>query len=255
MYVPTQTSDKYYSIKYSNLYIIFTNTANLDHDQISWIKSELAFAQRFPWIVVVGLLALSKVESDVNFIDLLLNHHVAMYLSYGEYYESTVIEYSLAGHNHKHFQDFHELVLIEQGPSWLGDEDKPQSNSYINKTRSYYHTKISLNTTLSWINETILSTSSDTYATRQPGYGIMNPKYNNLIWQEYSSNSHRVINQYSQTRLDFISRKEEEIKNVEIIFILTFLIFTAAFLQVFIQKKLEKKRLSSFQALENVVIE
>jgi hypothetical protein len=86
--------------------------------------------------------------------------------------------------------------------------------------------------------------------TKMPGYGILNPKYSSFVWQEYSSASHRMIHQISQYRIDMTPRKDEEVKKFKIVFALTFIIVLIAFGQNYVQKELEKKRISEFRPLE-----
>ena len=224
MNIPSEPNDSYYSIKYSHTYVIFLNTGFLDQKQIKWLKNELSLAQQYYWIIVVGLASLDHINYHANFTEIFMEHHTDMYIYYGENYCSYSIKYPLTGHAHTHFQDSSNLLLIQQGPS---STDKSYS----------------------------LSSNSSIFTTKQAGYGILNPKYSTLIWQEFSSDNHRVINEIIQNRIDLNPREDEEVKNFKIIFVLTFLIFLSAFVQVCIQKELEKRRLKSTRPSENGIIE
>ena len=200
------------------------NTSRLDDLQINWLIEELILAQKYYWIIVVGFASLTQLNLHGNFTQMFMDYHTNMYVHYGDFYVSSAISYPLDDHSHNHFKDTSQLVIIQQGPSWIENNELTASNNSI-------------------------------YATTQPGYGIITSKYSTLLWQEFNSKTHHLINQVTQYRIDLSPRKEDEIKNFKVIFVLTFLIFLSAFLQVFVQKELEKRRLSTHKPLESGIID
>ena len=224
MYIPSEPEEAYFSITYSNTYIIIINTSVLNDRQIKWLKNELSIGQKYSWIIVIGQASLNHLNIHSNFTEIFMDYHTNMYIYYGEFYGCSSIKYPLTEHSHIHFQDDTELLVVQQGPSWTDF-----SNG--------------------------LFLNNNTYATKQDGFGILNLKYSTLQWQEFSSQSHLMINQAIQYRIDLAPRKPDEVKSFKIIFVITFLIFFAAFVQVFVQKELEKRRLNSHKPLESGIID
>lgn len=223
MYVPSEVSDTYYSVQYYNTYLIFMNTLNLNEKQTKWLKSELKAAQRYYWVIVAGYDSLGFINTHTNFTDIFMTNHANVYLHYGEFYGTYSMSYSLADHSHIHFQETSELLIIQQGPTWLDKGKGLEKNNSI-------------------------------YATKQPGYGILNPKYSSCVWQQFSSDNHRMIHQIRQYRIDLDPRKDEEVRKFKIVFAITFVIFLAAFGQHYLQIELEKRRISNFRPLERGII-
>lgn len=223
MFVPDDNED-YYSVKYSNTYVVFINTSRLNQLQIKWLKLELALAQKYYWIIVVGQASLERINLQANFTQLFMDHHTDIYMYYGDFYGSSSLKYPLTEHMHNHFQDTSELLLIQQGPSRVDKKVNLHANNSI-------------------------------YATSKPGYGIITPKYSTLLWQEFNSETHHLINEVVQHRIDLDPRKEDEVRNFKIIFVVTFLLFLAAFVQTFVSKELEKRKLTQHKPLESGVIE
>lgn len=217
MYVPYQVEDSYYSVQYYNTYLIFMNTFVINDKQIKWLKDELKAAQKYYWIIVTGFDSLASINIHGNFTEIFMDYHTNFYIHYGDFYGTYSIKYPLDDHSHLHFQETSELVVVQQGPSWI---DKN------------------------------LEKNSSSFATKLPGYSILNPKYSSCVWQMFGSSSHRLLHQINSYRIDIEPRKDEEVKKFKVVFAVTFIIILLAFAQNFIQKELEKRRIDQFRPLE-----
>lgn len=223
MYVPSDVSDSYYSVQYYNTYLIFINTLNFNEKQIKWLKSELKASQEYFWVIVAGYDSLAQINTHNNFTEIFKEFHVNIYLHYGEFYGTYSISYSLSEDPHVHFQEMTELIVIQQGPSWTEKEKGLEKNNSI-------------------------------FASKQPGYGILNPKYSSCLWQQFSSDNHRMIHQIRQYRIDLDPRKDEELRKFKIVFAITFIIFLSAFGIHYLQIELEKRKSNNFRPLDSGVI-
>ncbi|CAG9334510.1 unnamed protein product [Blepharisma stoltei] len=223
MLMPKSIKESYYSIQYSHVYLIILNTYAITPDQFSWLKRELNSAQSYAWTIIFGEHPLSEINtSKTNFTELFLDAKVNLYVASGEFYERSNILYRVSDHQIDYTA---ELLEIQMGPSCTKEKRALDSND------------------------------TEIYASLHPGYGILHLRYSFLRWQEYSSNSHRLMDDAYEHRVGLVPRKGNEKKTVIIVLVTSFVMFSAAFIQSYYMRRRNKKKQNGLIDLDKDVVD